>query len=331
MERRKLGWLYSVMCFFIGYNKTLLSHCSEQSRNQVKKYFAALVIMMILWGFIGYNLGRVYFKLPWLYASVVAAVLVVLVIMVERQIILSSKNKWIKGVRIFLAAAMAVLGAVITDQIIFQEDLEKMKVTAVQEEVERLLPYRTMQLQQQIAELDSIISVKESEKNKLTREVERRPRIYTYDVEVERDSANNVVRKFIKRQSIPNPKIEMLKDLNAQIKSLRDEKRQKETQLITMRQELEEELKSKKGFIDEINLMIKLILGSWGGIIAWASFFLIFLAMELLIVVTKYFESESDYDKMIQYSAQVNKLHFQYPPPEVPQPDRGQKETEASL
>ncbi len=324
MERRRLGWLYSLMCFFVGYNKTLLSHCSEQSRNQVKKYFAALVILMILWGFIGYNLGRVYFKLSWLYASIVAAVLVFMVVMVERQIILSSKNGWIAFTRGLLAVAMAVLGAVITDQIIFQDDLEKMKITAVQEEVERLLPYRTMQLQQQIAEMDSIISAKESEKNKLTSDVERRPRIYNYDVEVERDSANNVVRKIINRQSIPNPKIEMLKDLNAQIKSLREEKRQKETQLLDMRQQLEEELKSKKGFIDEINLMIKLIWGSWGGGIAWGSFFLIFLAMELLIVVTKYFESESDYDKMIQYSAQVNKLHFQFPPPEVPQLDSGQ-------
>jgi len=324
MERRKLGWLYSFMCFLIGYNKTLLSHCSEQSRNQVKKYFAALLILVILWGFIGCTFAMTYFKLPVMYSCAVAAVLVLIVIMVERQIILSSRNNWIMVVRIILALIMALLGSAIIDQIIFQDDLEKMKITAVQEEVERLLPYRTRKLQQQIVELDSIIRSKESEKNKLASDVERQPRINIYDVEVERDSANNVVRKLIKRQSIPNPKIEILKNLNAQIKSLRNDKLQKENQLIAMRQELEEELKSKKGFIDEINLMLKLIWKTWASRGIWLLFFAFFFILEVLVVVTKFFDDESDYDAMISYSAQINKMNFQYPPSQAPQPDKTQ-------
>jgi hypothetical protein len=57
--------------------------------------------------------------------------MIIIVIQIERQIILSvGKNKLVPLFRVAIEVVMAVIGSVIIDQIIFREDVEKVRIVA---------------------------------------------------------------------------------------------------------------------------------------------------------------------------------------------------------
>ena len=47
-----------VGCFLTGWNADILETCTEASRKQLKKYTSALLILMILWAFIGWSFAN---------------------------------------------------------------------------------------------------------------------------------------------------------------------------------------------------------------------------------------------------------------------------------
>ena len=103
----------------------------KQSAKSVKKYLSALLIVCIIWGFIGYVFSRRYIHAsPW-GAALVSFVMVIIVIQIERQIILTTgKSNWALFFCSLIAVVMAIVGSVIIDQIIFKEDVEKLKDSA---------------------------------------------------------------------------------------------------------------------------------------------------------------------------------------------------------
>ena len=122
------NWWIKFGCFLTGYNYDIMKSSSEASKKSVKKYTAALLIVMILWSLIGFLFTREYIKLDFIGASIAAIVMAVIIIQVERQIILGAKNGFAMTFRIVIGLVMAVLGSVIIDQIIFKDDIEKKKL-----------------------------------------------------------------------------------------------------------------------------------------------------------------------------------------------------------
>lgn len=151
-------------CFITGYNYELVKNSSELSAKAVRKYLSAILIVSILWGFIGYCFSHRYLHTGITGSLAAAIVMVIIVIQIERQIILSiGKNNLVVVFRILIGIVMAVIGSVIIDQIIFREDVEKAKVTNIQAEVNNILPVKTRELDLQIRQIDSAILQKEAE------------------------------------------------------------------------------------------------------------------------------------------------------------------------
>jgi hypothetical protein len=113
-------WL-KLGCYITGYNYTIIKNSSEASAKTVKKYLSAILIVSILWGFIGYTFAQRYLHASVFMALTVSLVMVIIVIQIERQIILSvGKNRLVPLFRILIGIVMAVIGSVIIDQIIFR-------------------------------------------------------------------------------------------------------------------------------------------------------------------------------------------------------------------
>src|SRR5690606_8170535 len=164
-------------CFLTGYNYTILKNSSEASAKSVKKYTSAILIVSILWGFIGYMFSIRYIKTDFIGAISISLVMIFIVIQIERQIILTvgRKNTLAKIFRVAIAFVMAIIGSVIIDQTIFKEDIEKKKVSEIQEDVNSILPAKTEQLDVEIANLDTLILIKELERSDIINEVTARP------------------------------------------------------------------------------------------------------------------------------------------------------------
>lgn len=303
-------WL-KIGCFMTGYNYGIIKSSSEASAKSVKKYLSALLIICIIWGFIGFVFSQRYIRASNLGSSIVALVMVIIVIQIERQIILTTgKSSKALFFRSLIAVVMAVVGSIIIDQIIFKEDVEKMKVSKVQEDVNKVLLSKTAQLDSEIKTLDSLIRKKETERVDLIEEITRKPFVKGSTSERKNHIIKKVDRHGVSHDSIitrtdltltdiANPKVAFVAMVDQQITDLRAQVSEKQKSRITIRQDLEKELKAKTGFLDELKILIAILTSHWIALGVWILIFIFFLSLELFVLVIKFGDARNDYEKTI--------------------------------
>jgi hypothetical protein len=294
-------------CYITGYNYSLIKNSSEASAKTVKKFLSAILIVSILWAFIGYSFAQRYLHTGIVGSVTVSLIMIIIVIQVERQIILSvGKNKLVPIFRILLGIVMAIIGSVIIDQIIFKDDVEKGKISNVQNEVNNILPVKTKELDFQIDQIDSAINLKEAERSAIIDEITKKPFIKSTSSEIKHFQMHNgnKIDTLVKRtdfalNDVANPKAALLPDIADQISKLRAQKSEKENSKINIRQELETELNSKTGFLDELKILFGILLSSSIAMLVWLMFFLFFMCVEVFVLINKFGEERNDYDSII--------------------------------
>jgi hypothetical protein len=297
-------------CFLTGYNYRIVRNSSEATAKTVKKYLSAILIVATLWGFIGYAFAQRYLHGDKLMCLAAAILMVVMVIQIERQIILSiGKHTLAFAFRFLIGIVMAIIGSVILDQVIFKDDVEKTKISDIQTEVNRLLPIKTQELSSQILQLDSSIQIKENERAALITDIGKNPRIFTPSTNItyQKDSSGKMVAtgKIVTNNSVANPKADLIPQIDTQIKYLQEQKSQKENEKINIQKVLEEDLKSKVGFLDELKTLFSILLSSPIAFVVWTLLFIFFLAIELFVLVNKFGDNKNDYDKTIMHQMDI--------------------------
>ncbi|WP_407428846.1 DUF4407 domain-containing protein [Arcticibacter sp.] len=297
-------------CFLTGYNYKIVRQSSEVSVKAVKKYTSALIIISILWGFIGYLFTTRYLHVG-LYGGIIGAlILIIVIIQIERQIILSvGKNRWAGGFRVFIGIIMSIIGSVIIDQIIFKDDIEKRQIAYNQQYIDSILPSKTTELKRQIRANDSLIMSKEAERLALQNELTLRPTISltTSSTNYVVDSLGQVkpATKVNNQTAVPNPKASLLEPLQGQITSYIIRKSKLEGQLITIREYVEREVKSKTGFLDELQLLMSILLESLVALIVWILWFLFLFSIEMFVLVSKFGDQTHDYEETVMHQMNV--------------------------
>lgn len=301
-------------CFLTGYNYAIVSNSSEASAKAVKKYLSALLIVGTLWGFIGFAFTQRYLHGNLSVSIIGAFVMVVMVIQIERQIILSiGRNSFAYSFRFIIGIVMAILGSVILDQIVFKDDVEKMQISNIQTEVNRLLPIKTQELTSQIQQLDNSILIKENERISIINDIAQNPTIATPSTTNQYDKDPDtgklvLTTKTVTNNSIQNPKADMIPSIDAQIKYLREQKNSKENDKLNIQELLEKDLKSKTGFLDELKILFSILFSSYVALAVWILLFLFFLAIELFVLVNKSGDSKTDYDRTIIHQMETRIL-----------------------
>lgn len=314
-------------CFLTGYNYGIVMNSSEVAVKTVKRYTSALIIVCLLWAFVGYVFTGRYLGADPVGCVFGSVVLVVIIIQVERQIILSIRpGKLLVFSRGLIAIMMAVIGTIIIDQILFKDDIELEKANSIENRVKSLLPAKTAQLQKQIDELNLAIKDKENEKDTLQKDVEKHPHITVYNSQpVSKTTRVEVLDDFGKPKiesktevviisvptSVPNPKGVFIVALQKSIDTLQSHKSAYESALLNIRPTLERDIASKIGFLDELEVMFSLISKSTIAMIVWLIWFFFLMGLELLVLVGKANEKEDDYTRTVQHQMelQIQKLN----------------------
>lgn len=303
-------WL-RVGCFLTGYKYDIIKGCSELAAKRVKRFTSAVLIIAIIWGFIGYAFSARYLKTEWYFSLLGALITLFVVVQIERIIILSPRGRiWPMIFRVFIGLAMAVIGSIIIDQIMFKEDIEKEKLFADGRKVEELFKRRSAEYRRQILDIDSVISSKENERFGLNEEIAKRPKYtyYTRQVRTEKVSdsvANEVVTTTATQQD--NPKILMVRSIDVQLEKLRGQKQAKEDLLLNLLPIVEEDIKRNTGFLNELEILLIILAKSPIARGVWILWFVILIVLESLVLVGKLGERETDYDARLQ---QQMDLHF---------------------
>jgi hypothetical protein len=297
-------------CFITGYNYAIIKNSSEGSAKAVKKYLSALIIISIIWAFIGYSFSNRYLHANTFTSIIVSAVMIIIVIQIERQIILTTgKNGMAFIFRIIIAIVMAIVGSIIIDQIIFKEDIETEKISSIQEKVNKVLTTKTQQLDFEIASIDTMIRKKETERAILIHEITSKPFVKGTTAErkthiIKVNGTNGMTKDSVIAKTdftitdVVNPKAGMLPSIDKQIAELLIQKTEKQKSRITIRDDLEKELKGKTGFLDELNTLMSILTSQPIAIFVWSLVFIFFLSLEIFVLVIK-IGDPNDYDKTI--------------------------------
>ncbi|PWS32535.1 DUF4407 domain-containing protein [Pedobacter paludis] len=315
-------WWLKISCFLTGYNYYILSNCSEVSIRKVKKYTAALLIISVVWSFVGFCFCSRYIKLG-VSGSILGSIISVLIILqIERQILLIDKtNNILKATRIGLAILMAIIGSLIIDQLIFKDDIDKTKIAINQQKVNSLMSTKTKEITNQISAFNDAIRMKENERKILIEDINKNPNISIIETSsnmipvtkqttdsLKRSTTNTVLKRTTSTnvRVIPNPKTQQLPEIYNQLKELNVQKGSKETMLLNVKANLEKEVQSKVGFLDELTIMFSIIRNSIIAGVVYLIWFIFLLLLELLVLIGKSNDSESDYDKTIQKQMEIH-------------------------
>lgn len=311
-------------CFLTGYNPALVSQASEATAKAVKRYTSALLIISILWGLIGYIFAEKYLGLGFEGALVSALVAVVVIIQVERQIILQIRpSGLLKSARLSLALVMSFLGAVITDQILFADDIAIQREREIGSEVAEIVETRSQLLDKELTRLQAGYDSLDVSRKELLEELSANPFVtlvnYTTTVELketlEYDSVSKAMVKVTRpiklrtpsTESVQNPKWEIANALQENQNAILAKMDTISERKLNLASQVEAELKSRSGFLTELEALHALLWERPVSFGVWVLFFLFFLALELLVLVSKAGSDETDYEVMVMHQQTIRK------------------------
>jgi hypothetical protein len=320
------NWWIKFGCFLTGYNYDIMKSSSEASAKSLKKYTSAILIVSIIWAFIGFTFSNRYMHLDVLGSSIGAVIMVFIVIQIEKQIILNiGQNNVAIVFRVLIAIIMAILGSVIIDQIIFKDDIELQKEQDLILRVNKNLPGKVNEINEEIARLDSLINDKNSERTVLMTEILENPLTAFLNTETIRRPGKtnrtaidaNGISKTIQIDTVytetkyssssrENPKAQLIPNIESQLVELSKKRDDYSNLKIGVKDRLEEKFRSKVGFLDELETMITILLKSNVALGVWLLWFLFLVFIELFVVSNKMFgNNDTDYDTIIKHQMAV--------------------------
>lgn len=310
-----MKWWIKLGCFLTGWNSKILSQCSEASYKHLKKYTAALLILIILWGFTGFCFAQRYVGAP-LYGCILSALIfVIIVIQIERQIILTvGTNRWGACFRIFIAVIMSILGSAILDQIIFGDDIKKKMVEINDRLVQEQLPMRLNVIDARLNELQTEIDSLDRVNMILNEEIAKNPNpkvtstSTTYRQEKQEDgSYKRIPETTVTTVPMPNPRIKQVETNNSNLDKLRKQQEEFTEKKLSVENDLRKELSSNTGFLEELRAMIEIISTRLEALIFYIIIFSFLISLELFVVTSKLGDKKCDYDMIVEHQLDIKK------------------------
>ena len=300
-------------CFLTGWSSETLAQCSQASKSHLSKYTSALLILILIWSVTGFCFAQRYIGLPVWGCILVSLFFIIIVIMIERQIILTaSKSASMLIFRIAIAIVMAFVGSTIFDQTMFGKDIDKQMVQNIEVQVADLTKQRVHIVDEKLGsikmELDSIRNIN----GLLQEEVNKNPFIIQTSVT---NSQNKVLmpngtfqtvnNPSVTKNEVPNPKMDQIANNEKNITRLQEQEQLWTEKKQGMEEEVRKECKESVGFLEELEAMWTIISTRRLAGLFYIVFFLLLMSLELFVVVSKMVDGECDYDIAIKGAQQV--------------------------
>ena len=309
------NWWTKIGCFLTGWNSRILETCTESSRKQLKKYTSAILILIILWAFIGYSFAARYVHSPWWGCMITALIFVIIIVQIERQIILTvGKNHALASFRLIIAFIMAIIGSAILDQIIFKDDIEKKMIEIVDIQVTKQLPNRLTVINTKLQQIQIEIDSLDKKNLQLYGEINKRPTLNTVSssttflkIMQPDGSIKTVPQHTVSSNPIANPKIKESEINNEHLNGLRKLQEDYTKSKMDAENLLRKELKSKQGFLEELNAIIEILKERLVALLFYIILFSFLMSLELFVVFSKFGDKKCDYDLVIEHQLEQKK------------------------
>lgn len=313
-----MNWWIKFGCKLTGWSSEILAQCSEASRCHLSKYTSALMILILIWSVTGFCFAQRYIGLPIWGCCIVSLFFITIVIMIERQIILTTeKSLSMLAFRAVIAFFMAIVGSTIFDQTMFGKDIDKQMVNTIETQVAELTAQRVHTIDDKLAtlhtEYDSISSVN----TLLQEDVNQNPFVI---ITSQTNSSNKVVmpdgsiktvnNPSVTKSQVPNPKLSQIEANNKKLEQIGVQEQKWTEKKQTMEEDVRKECKESVGFLEELEAMWSIITQRPLAGAFYLVFFFLLMSLELFVVVSKTVDKECDYETAIKGAQKVRIEQF---------------------
>jgi hypothetical protein len=312
-------WL-KISCFLTGYNYDLIKNSSWISKAIVLKNMSALLCTCLIWAIVGFIVGKRFltFAIPGCLLS--SGCLLFIAIQIERQIIMSSSKRPLLLIfRTFMGLNMALLGALIMDQVVFSSDIDKEKIELVNSQVDSLLRNRTIKDKIRLGVIDGLIQEDIEKRSLLIQEISRLPTLKLIDSESlnspqsnSETAENHSSIHQITSRTIVNPNIQVINLLESDLNKLREEKLAILKKEELDRQVLTSKILSTRNFLEDSKILFSIIKENTFAMLFWLSLTLLLFTLEMLVLINKIGEPKNDYDKRLDWELDQNMQIIEY-------------------
>lgn len=313
-----MNWWIKLGCKLTGWNPTLLAQCSEASRSQLSKYTSALMILMTIWSVTGFCFAQRYMELPVWGCIMVSIIFVIVVIMIERQILLTTKKSLkLMAFRAIIAFVMAIVGSTIFDQTMFGKDIDKQLTNNIEMQVADLMEKRVSIINSKLATLTAEIDSLNRINSQLQADINANPWIVQKSATMSQQKivVDGVVRTVnnpsVTTNQVVNPKQDIVKANNEKMKALVEQEMEWTKKKRTVEETARAECQDNVGFLEELEAMWAIITTRPLAGIFYGIFFLLLMSLELFVVVSKVIDAECDYDTAVIGSQRIRMAQFE--------------------
>ena len=313
-----MNWWSKFGCKLTGWSSEVLAQCSEASRCQLSKYTSALMILILIWSVTGFCFAQRYIGLPVWGCCLVSLFFITIVIMIERQIILTTeKSLSMLAFRAVIALVMAIVGSTIFDQTMFGKDIDKQMANTIEVQVAELTTQRVHTIDEKLAALktesDSITAIN----SLLQEDVNKNPFI----IQTSRTSASNKVlmpdgsfktvsNPSVTKSEVPNPKLTQIETNNKKLAQISEQEQKWTEKKQTMEEDVRKECKESDGFLEQLEAMWSIISNRPRAGAFYVVFFFLLMSLELFVVVSKTVDKECDYEAAIKGAQKIRGSQF---------------------
>lgn len=313
-----MNWWIKLGCILTGWNYDVLAQCSEASRSHLSKYTSALLILILIWGVTGFCFAQRYIGLPWWGCIMISLFFITIVIMIERQIILTiGKSLSMLLFRAAIAFVMAIIGSTIFDQTLFGKDIDKQMANTIEIQVEELTKKRVRVIDEKIAllrfeidSLDQINALLQADINAHPFIIQKSVTNTTSKVVMPDGEIKTLTTPSITSNQVANPKQTIIEANNNRLKDLRKEENKWSEKKQTVEEDVRQECKASVGFLEELEAMWEIISTRKLAGAFYLIFFTFLMSLELFVVVSKLVDKECDYEVAIMGAQKVRITQF---------------------
>ena len=313
-----MNWWTKFGCKLTGWSSEVLSQCSEASKCQLSKYTSALLILILIWGVTGFCFAERYIGLPLWACGFVSLFFITIVIMIERQIILTSEKTFsMVAFRAIIAFIMAVVGSTIFDQTMFGKDIDKQMTNTIEAQVVELTNQRVRIIDEKLSSLHMEIDSIDKVNAELQADINANPFIIQKSVTnsqsklvMPNGQIKTVNNPSVTTNQVANPKQSILEANNKTVERLRDQEQNWMQKKQTVEEDARKECKESVGFLEELEAMWTIITTRKLAGVFYTVFFILLMSLELFVVVSKMVDKECDYDAAIKGAQRVRIAQF---------------------
>lgn len=313
-----MNWWIKFGCMLTGWSFEVLAQCSQASRCHLSKYTSALIILILIWGMTGFCFAYRYVGLPIWACGFVSLFFITIVVMIERQIILTSEKTFsMIAFRAMIAFVMAIVGSTIFDQTMFGKDIDKQMSSTIEEQVADLTSQRVHIIDSKLVLLKSEKDSIEQVNVLLQNDVNLHPMIkQTGTTQVPVSSQNpdgttkTTMRTVVSTSEVPNPKQCTIDNNNRKIADLVKQEEVWSQKKQSVEENTRKECKENVGFLEELEAMWTIITTRKLAGAYYVVFFIFLMSLELFVVISKMVDKECDYDVAIKGAQRIKNAQF---------------------